>query len=436
MLWAVIASGLLLATPGWLRAEQQSRTKPNIILIMADDIGYECFGAYGSQSYKTPNIDRLAAEGVRFTHCYSQPLCTPSRVKLMTGRSNIRNYSSFSILDPNEKTFGHMLQRAGYKTAVAGKWQLYGAQHYNELAGTGMHPRDAGFDEYCLWQVERLGSRYWNPRIERNGKILPATKDKYGPDIFCDFIGEFLEKHKDEPMFVYYPMALPHNPFVPTPNSAERDRKRGPANFADMVAYIDTIVGRIDGKLKELGIRDNTLLIFTADNGTNRNIKSRLAGVTIKGGKGLTTDAGTRVPLVASWPGRAAKGRVCTDLVDFSDFLPTLAELAGARPLGGATLDGRSFLPQLKGEKGNPRDWIYCYYNPRPGKKRFPERRFARDQRWKLYGNGRLYDLRDDVLEQQPIAKGQGGVDAAAARRKLRAALDTMPKRPAKIDDK
>ena len=157
LLPAVIASGLLLIAPASVRAEQGPQRKPNIILIMADDIGYECFGAYGSQSYKTPNIDRLAAGGVRFTHCYSQPLCTPSRVKLMTGSSNIRNYSSFSILDPNEKTFGHMLQKSGYKTAVAGKWQLYGAKHYKELAQTGMHPRHGPTDPQRLVAQKNLG---------------------------------------------------------------------------------------------------------------------------------------------------------------------------------------------------------------------------------------------------------------------------------------
>ena len=403
---------------------------------MADDIGYECFGCYGGQSYKTPNIDRLAANGVRFTHCYSQPLCTPSRVKLMTGRSNIRNYSGFSILDPREKTFGHMLQKAGYKTAVAGKWQLYGAEHYGKLAGSGMHPRDAGFDEYCLWQVDRLGSRYWNPLIERNGRALTDMKDKYGPDVFCEFIGEFLEKHKDEPMFVYYPMVLPHDPFVPTPNSERRERKRGVANFADMVAYVDTIVGRIVARVDELGLRDNTLILFTGDNGTHRKIASRVRGGEIVGGKNRTTDAGTRAPLVAFGRGLTVKGRVCEDLVDFSDFLPTILELAGAEPPVGVRFDGHSFLPQLKGEQGRPREWMYCYYNPRPGNKKFPERRFARDKRWKLYGNGAMYDIERDVLEQHPVARREGKTGAALARRKLQAALDSMPAEPANIRKK
>jgi arylsulfatase A-like enzyme len=351
----------------------------------------------------------------------------------MTGQSNIRNYTHFSILDPKEKTFGLMMQRAGYRTAVAGKWQLYGAAGYGPLTGTGTHPRDAGFDEYCLWQIDRRQSRYWGPLIERNGRVLSDVEGRYGPDIFCEFIGEFLEKHKGHPVFVYYPMVLVHNPFVRTPNSKERQHRDRRANFADMVAYMDKIVGRIVARLDELGRRDNTLVLFTSDNGTNRAITSRANGREITGGKGLTTDAGTRVPLVASCPGFVSAGRVCEDIVDFSDFLPTLAEAAGAKLPPGVTIDGRSFLPQLKGQKGRPREWIFCYHNPRPGNRKWPERCFVRDQRWKLYRDGQLYDIQNDVLEQHPLKDGEGGAEAAAARKRLRAALDSMPAKPAKI---
>ncbi len=151
-------------------AAQSPPKQPNIILIMADDIGFECLGAYGSRQYRTPHLDRLASEGLRFQHCYSQPLCTPSRVKLMTGLSNVRNYAAFSILRSDQRTIGHLFQKAGYATAVAGKWQLLGAVHYDKrFRGKGTRPRAAGFDSHCLWQVDQLGKRYWNPLLHING---------------------------------------------------------------------------------------------------------------------------------------------------------------------------------------------------------------------------------------------------------------------------
>ena len=169
---------LLLAAAGTLAA------KPNIILIMADDVGYECFGCYGSEQYSTPNIDRMAQNGMRFEHCYSQPLCTPSRVKIMTGISNVRNYSGFSILNRDQKTFGHFLKDAGYDTFVGGKWQLLGAEHYSkQFQGKGSLPQDMGFDRHCLWQVDKLGDRFWNPRLTIDGETKQFEKDDYGPDI-------------------------------------------------------------------------------------------------------------------------------------------------------------------------------------------------------------------------------------------------------------
>ena len=147
-----------LAIPGCLSAASPTlrnarNGKPNIILIMADDLGYECLGCYGSASYKTPVLDELAATGVRFEHCYSQPLCTPSRLKIMTGKNNFRNYTYFGALAPKEKTFGHMMKNAGYATCIVGKWQLAARDR-----GEGIYPKAAGFDEHCLWQVDDRGS--------------------------------------------------------------------------------------------------------------------------------------------------------------------------------------------------------------------------------------------------------------------------------------
>ena len=198
--------------------------KPNIILIMADDLGYECLGCYGSASYKTPFLDRLGATGMRFDHCYAQPLCTPSRVKIMTGRSNAHNYIKFGVFDFTEKTFAHVLKTAGYDTCIVGKWQLTGR------AANG--PHDAGFDEYCLWHMEDAfapkDSRYRSPKIIHNGKSLEGLDGKYGPDIFCDHICAYLERHKSKkssPFLLYYPMALTHGPFAPTPDSKDWNKK-------------------------------------------------------------------------------------------------------------------------------------------------------------------------------------------------------------------
>ena len=190
---------------------------------MADDVGYECFGCYGSQQYSTPHIDRMAAQGIRFQHCYSQPLCTPSRVKLMTGLSNVRNYSAFSILNRDQRTFGHLLSEAGYKTFVGGKWQLLGADSYStQFRGKGSLPDHAGFDSWCLWQVDKLGERYWNPLLNINGENRQFEADDYGPEIVTDHILRFMEENRDGPFFVYYPMILVHNPFLPTPFSKSR----------------------------------------------------------------------------------------------------------------------------------------------------------------------------------------------------------------------
>jgi arylsulfatase A len=393
---------------------------------MADDLGYECLGCYGSKSYKTPVLDELAATGVRFEHCYSQPLCTPSRVKIMTGKSNSRNYTYFGALRPGEKTFGHLMQSAGYATCVVGKWQLAARDR-----GKGTRPGPAGLDEHCLWQVDRRESRYRDPVIVQNGEYRRDTKDKYGPDIFTDYAVDFIERNKTRPFFLYFPMALTHAPFKPTPDTEEWKKastKTDKKHFADMVAYMDKIIGRIVRKLDEASLRESTLILFTGDNGTPRGIATQMQdGSVINGGKGATTDAGTHVALIANWKGGIRAGKVCGDLVDFSDILPTIAEASGASV--GSGIDGRSFLPQLRGRRGNPRDWIFIWYRRNPGDTLY---RFTRDRQWKLYGDGKynragkLFDVSADPLEGNAIEQGKGGRRAAAARKKLEVALDSM----------
>jgi arylsulfatase A len=420
-----------LSMPDCLGAGRQSTVnkindKPNIVLIMADDLGFECLGCYGGKSYKTPVLDKLAATGMRFEHCYSQPLCTPSRVKIMTGQYNFRNYVNFGVLDPKQKTFAHLLRDCGYATCVVGKWQLYGSVNQSaEVRGTGILPQQAGFDEHCLWQVKGRGSRYKDPVMVQNGKTLDGLEGKYGPDVSCDYALNFMERHKTGPFLLYFPMALVHSPFVPTPESEDwkkPEQKNNTKYFADMVAYMDKIVGRIVGKLDEFGLREKTLILFVGDNGTARNIRSKIDDRVIRGGKGLTTDAGMHVPMIANRPGVIPAGKVCGDLVDFSDFVPTFAEASGAEIPIDMPIDGRSFLPQLRGEKGNPREWIFCHYEPKwIGINKAV--RFVRDRRWKLYDGGELYDVPADTLEQNPNPPGP---EAMAARKRLQAVLDSI----------
>ncbi len=418
---------LLVAT--LLFGDQAGR--PNIVLIMADDIGYECFGSYGSTQYKTPNIDRMAAEGMRFTHCYSQPLCTPSRVKIMTGVSNVRNYSCFSVLNRDQRTIGQYFTDAGYATAIAGKWQLYGAEHYSEkFRGKGSLPADVGFDRMCLWQVDRLGSRFWKPLLFVDGTNRQFEDNDYGPHVVNQFVLRFMEEHagkahsrENKPFFVYYPMILVHSPFIPTPDSESRESKDKQKNFEDMVAYMDRMVGNVVKKTQDLGIAENTLIIFTGDNGTHRNIRSQLRGTEIRGGKGLTTDAGTRVPLVALWPGTIPQGKINETLIEFSDFLPTT--LAAAKISKSTRLDGQSFFPQLQGERGKPREHIFCYYNPRPEKTK--PIRFVRNQQFKLYGDGRFFNVANDVLEQKDLSRSKLTKELSSIRLSLNAALDQYP---------
>jgi arylsulfatase A len=198
-----------------------------------------------------------------------------------------------------------------------------------------------------------------------------------------------------------------------------------------MVHYTDKIVGKIDSALRELGIRDNTLLIFTTDNGTATSIISPFRGAQIQGGKGATTDAGTHVPMIASWPGTIAPGAVSQDLIDFSDFFPTLAELGGARLPQDRPIDGRSFAAQLRGQQGKPRDWIYCWYS-RPGGA--TGREFARNQRYKLYRSGEFYDMENDRLEKRPLQPAAVSAAAQPIHTVLQSALDRYSDaRPADI---
>ena len=382
---------------------------PNIVLIMADDLGAETIGCYGGKDYRTPRLDQLAAKGVRFENCFSQPICNPSRVQLMTGRYNQRNYEGFGYLNPKEISFGKLLRDAGYATCIAGKWQL---------GGNADTINDFGFDEHCLWNMNRYQrkavdagqpkswlNRYWASTFYQNGKWVEHGKEIYGPDVCANFIGNFIGRHKKRPFLIYYPMILPHDPFEPTPDSRKRGGKDKKQNFTDMVEYMDKIVGKVVDDLKRHGVWEDTLFIFTGDNGTSKEIQSatRKHGV-IQGGKGKMTDAGTKVPLIVYWKGRSLKGESLSSLVDFSDFLPTLCDAAGVALPKDRVLDGRSFVPVLSGDRAAERDWVFSHYWSPNGRKPNRKKEWIRNQRWKLYSDGKLFDLEKDPMEKKPVA--------------------------------
>lgn len=392
--------------------QKSTEERPNIILIMADDIGFETLGCYGSASYKTPRIDKMAEQGVKFEQCYSQPLCSPSRVKIMTGKSNFRNYERWGYLNQNETNFAHILKSLGYSTCIAGKWQLRG----DEFA-----PYKAGFDEYLLWNimdtVSTYNERYKNPRIVENGKKLKYNEGEYAPELFVNFIKNFMERKKDEPFLVYYPMVLSHRPFVPSPDNGKiyDDFKVVPKGeqgggrsdtvfFKDEMAYVDKNVGEIIDKIHELGISDNTLILFTGDNGTGREIISTMNdGTKIPGMKGLTNEYGIHVPLIAYWDGKINPGQVNGNLVDFADFLPTICDAAEIQLPETFITDGISFLPQMLGQDYTPREWLFCHYDPQKGG--FEKRRFVHNKEWKLYETGEIYNVINDPLEQNILAE-------------------------------
>lgn len=422
-----LLSFLLLAVSG---SALFAKERPNVILILADDFGYECVRANGGESYNTPNLDQLAKTGIRFTSCHVQPLCTPTRVQLMTGKSNIRNYLNFGKLIRSEQTFAHRFKEAGYSTAICGKWQL--GQEVDA-------PQHFGFDEACLWQHTRRPPRYANPGLEYNGKEKDFSNGEYGPDLVQHFALDFISRHKEKPFFLYYPMMLTHSPYQPTPDSVNWDPtaigekvKDNKKHFGDMVHYMDKLIGNLVAHLESQRLRDNTLILFVGDNGTGRGIDSRFEGRNYPGGKGTTTVRGTHVPMIVNWPAAITTPSVNDDLISSVDFLPTLCEVAKtATPQG---LDGISFYPQLTGKPSSPREWIYSWYSPRQGNDK-TIREFAFDHRFKLYRNGNFFDLEKDMEEKRPLSESDLTGDAKKTREQLQKVLDQFANaRPSELE--
>lgn len=425
---------LLLAASASCRQVRDVPTEPeppNILLILADDVGREVLGSYGGTSYPTPHLDRLARTGLRFEHAYSMPVCHPSRICLMTGRYPFRLGHPVWGTFPGEweaRTLPQVLKRAGYATAIAGKWQL------TLLREDPEHPFRLGFDQYCLFGWHE-GPRYYEPLIWENGRIRGDVGDQYGPDVYVRFLTEFMERHRPGPFFAFYSMALCHD----VTDDLDHPVPFGPRgrydSYPEMVEAMDQRVGRLVDALDRLGLRERTLIFFTTDNGTPKRsiltaregklirepVSSRMGERIIPGGKGDLTDAGTRVPTIANWKGTLPQGESTEVLMDFSDLLPTLADLGGAEVPPGETLDGTSFAPLLRGEPGEGRTWVFAEHRGRS---------WVRTRDWKLYRDGRFFHMTADPDETQAVPSDQ----EPDLRGRLQTALDTLfEKRPSGV---
>ena len=377
----------------------QAKNSPNIILIMVDDFGYECVESYGGTSYSTPNLSKMAADGAQFNNAHAQNICTPSRVQIMTGQYNVRNYTRFATLDQSQFTFGHAFKNAGYKTCIVGKWQLGGDENIIQ---------SMGFDEHCLWNIRgATKERYVSPTFLVNG-ISVDYRGQYGPDIQQEFAKKFIRKNKDKPFFLYYPMTLPHYPFQPTPDSPDWDPNRDPyfnntRYFADMVEYLDKLVGDLISVVNTNGISEETLIIFTSDNGTDHRIISYQNGISVPGAKGKMIDDATHVPFLVYWPGMVSSGLNIAGLIDFTDIFSTLVEVANLDVTSDvlSKQDGTSFMPLLNDSKKEIRTHSFCWYMERTDMTDIKS--FIQNIDYKLHSDGRFIKKKTDRFEKNPL---------------------------------
>jgi arylsulfatase A len=417
-----VSAAFIFVATHLFAAEQSAR--PNIIFILADDLGIGNVSCYGADSFKTPNIDALAKNGIRFQHCYAQPLCGPSRAQIMTGRYAFRtgmtgNDSGSLIKPENETMIPKMLKTAGYATVQAGKW--------GQLE---MQPSDFGFDEYLRYTGSGI---YWSGQEKGhtyiiNGKEKKLPAKKYMPDLMHEFLMDFIMRHHDEPFFAYYSMSHVHGEILPTPDSAPDSKDL----YADNIAYMDKLVGKLVAELDRLKLREKTLLIFVGDNGTAKgeyehstvNGKNTVNGKKLSGHKSEMLEGGSLVPMIANWPGTTPAGKVSQDLMDFSDYLPTFAELTGTK-LPNVTIDGHSFAPQLRGKSRKPRDWIFVELG---------KHWYVRDANWKLNEASELFDMKNAPFEEKQVSANAKDDNALNARKRLQAVLDQLSPATGKVD--
>ncbi|MEM7602844.1 MAG: sulfatase-like hydrolase/transferase [Verrucomicrobiota bacterium] len=398
--------------------------KPNILFIVADDLGYEKLGCYGGLEADTPNLNRLAEEGMRFSRAYGSPVCTPTRMSIYTGLYPTRHgFTSVLPVHNGTKqavdfkngfaTYATQLREQGYLTSVTGKWQL---------ATLELHPnhiRDAGFDSWCVWQIWREGAktiRYWDPTLNEEGQILEGLINDFGPDVLVRYVVEQMEEAKaaGRPFMIHHNMLLPHEPIIETPD----DRILGNrASLDSMINYMDRLIGQLVRAVDELGLAENTCIFFLGDNGTDTiDQKRKTRFGTVHGGKRTLDDGGTHLPLIVRWKGRIEGGGVAEDLVDVVDLFPTFCEMSGAplpksAPLDGVSMAGRIF----RGEPVGREVTVAGFRNEFS----------VFDGRWRLNSNGALLDavaLPDETKVEETELPPEAETAMATLRPYLKAA--------------
>ena len=403
-----------------LSAADSKPSQPNIVFILADDYGTGEVGCYGADNYKTPHIDALATGGMRFTRAYTAPLCGPSRALILTGRYPFRtgatNQDATGRMSPDRETMmPKILKQAGYVTSCVGKW--------GQLP---LGPAEFGFDDYLKFKGS---GTYWNTQpkanaYEVNGKSIKLRDNEYLPDVMHDHVTKFITANREKPFYLYYSLSHVHAEILPTPDSVPGTKDL----YADNVTYMDKLVGKLTGILDQLKLRDNTLIVFFGDNGsaTGRAKLATIGGQALSGAKGSMQEGGALVPLIVNWPGTTPAGSVSHDLVDATDFVPTFAKLAGAQLPEKTVIDGQSFLSQLKGENGKPRDWMF---NQLAGMW------YAREANWKLNQAGELFDMSGAPFTETPVSLETNDPDAKAARIRLQAVLAKLDPGSGFVDD-
>lgn len=417
---------------GNLPANQQSTSndfivassKTNIILMLADDFGYEIPTYTGGGSYSTPNLDFMAANGMQFPDFYCHPDGPPSRLALMTGKYNVRNWAGWGILPNDVKCIGNLLQNAGYSTCYVGKWQLEGGD---------VSIKNHGFNKYLVYEPynppngpDQFYRRYKCPYLYENGAYLAdsVVDGKYSEDMFFDYASCFIDSNLTKPFFLMYSFNLVQRPWSPSPddpdfnawNPSSDDTTWHKSYFPGMVAYLDKMVGKIINKVQTAGLSNKTVILFTADNATNNTISSIFLGNTVTGGKSSTTLKGLKVPMIAYWPGTVESGTMDTSLTDMTDFLPTFANIAKTpKPTTWGKLDGLTFYDNLTGTpvKEKQKSFIYCFWAPY-GMHKWGDISFVYDYNYKLYDSisathfgGTFFNIRTDPDEKSALLDSQ-----------------------------
>lgn len=404
------------------------RERPNIVFILVDDIGRDWVSCYGAD-HPTPNIDRLATEGVRFQTAWATPLCTPTRVEFLTGQYPFRSgwkvhhdvpaRGGSGLIPTRYTTIARVLRESGYATALCGKWQINDLRQDKEILDKH------GFQEHCLWPGGESDnpaseSRYWDAYLQTNG-VRKTHMDRFGPDVVHDYAKDFVSRHTDEPFFLFRPMVCCHSPIAPTPAqkaAGMRSGKGGDQVLSGMMTYVDEQVGDLMHHLEVLGIADRTMIVFAGDNGSARAglLNSKLLSTGGKS-KGHTFNISVHVPLIVKAPFLVQEPHVSKVLTDFTDLFPTFAELAGAKLPADVTLDGHSLVPVLAGKSEGTRQWLYSQLG---------KSRIVRNARFKLDSDGGFFNLQQDPLEKRDL-RDSSQPEVVAARQQLTKVLSSFP---------